>query len=155
MDSVHVKLNLLDSQFKSVDTKQDQMKETILKMFDMITSLNDKIDNIGSHPNDDFSDTFMARRLNSVQNEQPLTLPVQEQDLQIVYDTDDQVVQIQDNSNMSSSILKGSVNRNEPLVNDNNISEQEPNITECDNLIISDSMLRRILPKTNHHKEIC
>ena len=81
-----------------MDTKQDQMNETILKMFDMITSLSDKIDNTESHPNDDFSDTFMARHLNSVQNEQHLTLPVQEQDSQIVYDTDDQVVQIQNNS---------------------------------------------------------
>ena len=39
-------------------------------------------------------------------------------------------------------------------MNENNISEQEPNITECDNLIISDSMLKRILPKKFTPKQI-
>ena len=111
-----------------MDNKQDQMNRPILKMSDMITSFCDKTDNIKSHSNGDFSDTFMGRRLNSVQNERPVTLPVHEQESPIVHDTGDQVAQIQNNFNTSSTMVSGSVGRNKPLVNENNISEQGPNI---------------------------
>lgn len=157
LDSVHVKLNLLDSKVKTVDTKQDQMNETISKMFDMISALHDKFNNTENHPNDEWSDTLFARRMSSVQDEQPLNTDIQVQETSNRYNnnedpTNDEDIQIQNNpeatgNSTTNTMPRESLDRYQPWSNENSEQPEPVIITECDNLILSDSMLRRISPK--------
>ena len=51
---------MLDKKFQAVESKQEQMNETFTKVFDMLSTLNDKVSNIETHTNEELSDTLMA-----------------------------------------------------------------------------------------------
>ena len=139
-----------------MDTKQDQLNETISKMFDMISTLHDKFNNTENHPNDEWSDTLFARRMTSVQDEQPLNTDIHVQDNLNIYNNNedpinDEDIQIQNNPDATgnstmNTMPRESLDRYQPWSNENCEQPEPMIITECDNLILSDSMLCRISP---------
>ena len=79
-DSVHTKINLLAAQMNENNSQQNAMNETVLKMFDMIMTLNEKVEAMGNSPNDEISDEILARRLSThtLGAEQTFSLTIQE-----------------------------------------------------------------------------
>ena len=136
-----------------MDTKQDQMNETISKMFDMISAPHNKFNNTENHRNDE----WFARRMTSVQDEQPLNMDIQVQETSNRYNNNedpisDEDIQIQNNpeatgNSTTNTMPWESLDRYQPWSNENSEQPEPMIITECDNLILSDSMLRRISPK--------
>ena len=133
------------------------MNETISKMFDMISVLHDKFNNTENHPNDEWSDKLFTRRMTSVQAGQPLNTDIQVQETSNRYNNNevpinDEDIQIQNNpeatGNFTTNTMpRESLDRYQPWSNENSEQPEPMIITECDNLILSDSMLRRISPK--------
>ena len=169
LDSAHIKLNSLDTQMKKCMTKQDTMSESINKILDMVGRLYEKVEdmenqseetNTGFNTNDmgvvlDHLNQFQSPQVVSRIPDDNISITSEKSGETVVQDKSitDSASKSTNNTISDSTEMIGQNSRpenrkisatNNPISNMNN----EGYVTAtCDNLIISDSMLKRINPR--------
>lgn len=146
IDSLHVKTNILDNQLKEIIGSQNQQTSLLETLQSQITNLQDRVEYI---------ETTNSSWLTHIDNPKHLN-----EHLPVVSPKAGKSPTLPKPHSLQSSIC--STNANNPVVNsspadvmlpnplDNNLQKTEDNantVTECDVLILSDSMLKRIQPK--------
>lgn len=146
IDSLHVKTNVLDNQLKEIIGSQNQQTSLLETLQSQITNLQDRVEYI---------ETTNSSWLTHINNPKHLN-----EHLPVVSPKAGKSPTLPKPHSLQSSIC--STNANNPVVNsspadvmlpnplDNNLQKTEDNantVTECDVLILSDSMLKRIQPK--------
>ena len=169
LDSAHIKLNSLDTQMKKCMTKQDTMSESINKILDMVGRLYEKVEdmeNQSEETNTGFNTNDMGvvvDHLNQFQSPQ-VCLRIPDDNISITSEKSGETV-VQDKSITDSASKSTNETISDPteMIGQNsrpenrkisatnnpisNMNNEGYVTTTCDNLIISDSMLKRINPR--------
>ena len=166
---MYVKLNSLDTQVKTCMTKQDNMSDSLDKILDIVSRLYEKVEDI-EKPSEVMTDgnemiiiqdlpNHKGAQIYSRSSNDTINMSVSSEKSEEVTQRNSTTENETQHTNTDRTELigqnNGSENTQMPLNNHSHEElQQNGSIITCDNLIISDSMLRRINPRKFSPRQI-